>query len=336
MKRSLTIMVASAVALAALSVPVAAQSEESAAPEAASEFQLAQRIQDAVANREQLELVYVTNNTSIPYAKPQEEGVKKAAEELGVDAYMIGPTDGNATGQISQMQTLIAQGSVDGFAVASTNNDAIKPILEEAVAAGIPIISAFTNNPGSAQLAYIGTELRKSGVTLGEELVKLLEGKTGKVIVVSQDAAAGWSTTRFEGFAEALEGSGLEIVGPINVGIEPAQELNFIQNAMTADPDAIAIASVDCCSFVSAAQWVAENDKVGEIAVVGFDALQSTLNYIQDDVVDFALSQQPSVITHDAITMLYDYIVNGVPLEDRITDVVPVTKENAADFLPEG
>jgi simple sugar transport system substrate-binding protein len=334
-KRSLAIMAASAVALAALSVPVTAQDESPAASDA-SGFQLAQRIQDAVASGEQLELVYVTNNTSIPYAKPQEEGVKKAAEELGVNAYMIGPNDGLATGQISQIQTLIAQGNVDGFAVASTNNDAIKPILEEAVAAGIPIISAFTNNPGSAQLAYIGTELKKSGVTLGEELLKVLDGKTGKVIVVSQDAAAGWSTTRFEGFKEALEGSGLEIVGPINVGIEPAQELNFVQNAMTADPDAIAIASVDCCSFVSAAQWVAENDKAGDIVVVGFDALQSTLNNIQDGVVAFALSQQPAAITHDAITMLYDYLVNGVPLADKIMDVAPVTKENAADFLPEG
>ena len=225
---------------------------------------------------------------------------------------------------------------MDGIAVASTNNDAIKPILEEAVAAGIPIISAFTNNPGSAQLAYIGTELRRSGVTLGEELLKVLDGKTGKVIVVSQDAAAGWSMTRFEGFQEALDGSGLEIIGPINVGIEPAQELNFVQNAMTADPDAIAIASVDCCSFVSAAQWVAENGKTGEIAVVGFDALQSTLNNIEDGVVAFALSQQPAAITHDAITMLYDYLVNGVPLEDKVMDVVPVTQENAADFLPEG
>ena len=47
----------------------------------------------------------------------------------------------------------------------------------------------------------------------------------------------------------------LEFVGPINTGIEPGQMFNAIQNAMQANPDAIAIASVDCCSIVGAAKW---------------------------------------------------------------------------------
>ena len=61
--------------------------------------------------------------------------------------------------------------------------------------------------------------------------------------------------------------------GPINTGIEPGQMFNAIQNAMQANPDAIAIASVDCCSIVGAAKWAEQADRAGDIVIVGTDAL---------------------------------------------------------------
>ena len=56
---------------------------------------------------------------------------------------------------------------------------------------------------------------------------------------------------------------------------------NAIQNAMQANPDAIAIASVDCCSIVGAAKWAEQADRAGDIVIVGTDALQQTLKYIE-------------------------------------------------------
>ena len=114
-------------------------------------------------------------------------------------------------------------------------------------------------------------------------LAKTLAGKSGTVVAISVDTAAGWSTARMAGSSRAWRRTpDLKLVGPINTGIEPGQMYNAIQNAMTANPDAIAIASVDCCSIDGAAKWAETAGKNGKVLVIGTDALKQTLNYIKN------------------------------------------------------
>ena len=136
---------------------------------------------------------------------------------------------------------------------------------------------------------------------------------------VSVDTAAGWSTARMDGMKEGLATNpDLEFVGPINTGIEPGQMYNAIQNAMTANPGAIAIASVDCCSIDGAAKWVETADKSGKVLVIGTDALQQTLNYIKKDVITFSLSQDPVGQVFTAISQLKAFVTDGTPPQTTI------------------
>ena len=128
----------------------------------------------------------------------------------------------------------------------------------------------------------------------------------------------------------------LEFVGPINTGIEPGQMFNAIQNAMQANPDAIAIASVDCCSIVGAAKWAEQEGRAGEIVIVGTDALAQTLAYIEDGTITFALSQNPVGQVSTALRQLHDFIVDDVPPVRTIVDPIVVNTENAATVTPEG
>lgn len=300
-----------------------------------SGFQLAQRIIDKVEAGEQLTIVVSAPNTSLAFATPQREGVERAAEELGVDARFIGPSDGSADGQINELRTLITQGQVDGIALSSVANDALKPVIAEAFDAGIPLISYSTSNSESQQLAFIGTDVAAGGVLEATELAKILEGRSGKIVTFSVAPEAAWSDTRFQAFSDALP-EGLEALPPVNTGAEPAQMFTAVQNAMAANPDAIAIASMDCCSFAAAAKWVDEFATGEKPVVVGFDALQQTLDYIEKGVVSFAISQAPAELTFQAVKMLRDYIEDDVPLEDTTLDLVLVTKDNVDEITPEG
>lgn len=109
-----------------------------------------------------------------------------------------------------------------------------------------------------------------------------------------------------------------------------------VQNAMSANPDAVAIASMDCCSFTAAAKWVDQFAQGNKPVVVGFDALQQTLDYIDKGVVSFAISQAPAELTYKSVKMLRDYIEEGTPLTDTTLDLVLVTQDNVADITPEG
>ncbi|HEX4517984.1 MAG TPA: sugar ABC transporter substrate-binding protein [Gaiellaceae bacterium] len=300
-------------------------------------FKLASYIQNDVSSGKKLNFVYITNDLASSYTAAQKAGVVKAAKVLGVDATLQGPPTGAAQDQVNLIQTLVTQQKVDGIVVAAVNVDSLKPVIQAAFSAGIPLISAFTDQPGSKQLAFIGEDNHAFGVYEGKLLAKRLAGKSGKVVLLSVDTAAGWSTARISGLQQGLKANPhLTTVGPINTSIEPAQMFNAIQSAMQANSDAIAIASVDCCSIDGAAKWVQTNGKTGKIPVIGTDALQQTLNYIKGGQVIFSISQNPVGQVFDSIQELKAFVTKGTPPKTVILPPLLVTKSNAATVTPEG
>lgn len=301
-----------------------------------SDFQLADRIAQKVENGEPLVIKLSYHDPSLAFASPIEAGMNRAGEEFGVDVQLIGPAGGDPAAQVSEIQTLITQGNIDGLAVSSASNDALMPVIQQAYDAGIPIISFNTNNPDSKQLGFVGQDLKASGVTEGERLLEVLDGETGDIVVVSVDTGAGWSNDRFSGFEEALEGSGNNIIGPVNTGNEPTGAYNTIESTMAGESDAIALVSMDCCSFTAAGTWVQQHDKVGDIVLVGFDLQAQTIDNVKNDVAAFTIGQAPEEQGYQAVKVLYDYIANGTPIEDVDTGADIFTKENIDEAPAEG
>ncbi|GAA5035661.1 sugar ABC transporter substrate-binding protein [Microbacterium fluvii] len=299
-------------------------------------FQLADYIQKRIDDGETLRIKLSYHDPSLAFATPIKAGMEKAGEELGVDVQLIGPTGGDAAKQVSELQTLIQQQAVDGLAVSSASSDALKPVIAQAYEAGIPIISFNTDNPDSDQMAFVGQDLTGSGQSQAEELVSVLgEGATGKVVVFSLDTGAGWSHDRFSGFEAGLEGSGLEIVGPVNVGNEPSAAYNTVESTMAGQSDVVAIAGLDCCSTTAGAKWVDQSGNAGKVTMVGFDLLSSTADYIDDGVMAFTISQNPTEQGYQAVKVLADFLIDGTPIDNVDTGAQFITKANLADATVE-
>ncbi|WP_103500846.1 MULTISPECIES: substrate-binding domain-containing protein [Streptomyces] len=295
-------------------------------------FELAGYIQERVDNGESLRIKLSYHDPSLAFATPISQGMQRAGEEFGADVQLIGPTGGDAGQQVSELQTLIQQKAVDGLAVSSASSDALRPVIAQAYDAGIPVISFNTDNPDSRQMGFVGQDLRGSGESQAKELLEVVgEDATGKVVVFSVDTGAGWSHDRFGGFKDGLEGSGLEIVGPVNVGNEPNAAYNTVESTMAGQSDVTAIAGLDCCSTTAAAKWTAESGRADEIAVVGFDVLTQTAQYIERDVVDFTISQNPAEQGYQAVKVLHDFAVEGTEISGVDTGSEFVTKDNLDD-----
>jgi simple sugar transport system substrate-binding protein len=300
-------------------------------------FSLAPYIQDKIKSGKKLHYVYITNDLSLPYTASQRVGAGKIAQQLGVTVDVKGPPSGQAQDQVSLIQTLVTQKKVDGIVVAAVNVDSLKPVIDQAFASGIPLVSAFTNQPNSKQLAYVGTDNKSFGVYEGKKLAEYLKGKTGPIVALSVDTGAGWSIDRMAGLKKGLaDNPGLKFVGPINTGSEPAQMQNAIQNAMKAHPDAVAVASVDCCSIDGAARWAKNAGKSGKVPVIGTDALKETLGYIKAGTVPFSLSQDPVGQVGGAIKQIYDFETKSVAPKTVLMPPLVVDKTNADTVTPEG
>src|SRR3984957_18219920 len=83
------------------------------------------------------------SNEFAPFIK---KGVEKAAADFNVDAQLVGPVGADAEKQVAEIESLIQKG-IDGLAVSSVSTDALAPIIQRALAQGIPVVTYNTDNP---------------------------------------------------------------------------------------------------------------------------------------------------------------------------------------------
>jgi simple sugar transport system substrate-binding protein len=96
--------------------------------------------QEAAESGEPYEIVTVVKITGIPWFNRLEEGVVKAAEDFGVNAYQQGPADADPAQQAKIIEDLISKG-VDAIAVVPNDAKALEPVFAKAKDKGIVILT---------------------------------------------------------------------------------------------------------------------------------------------------------------------------------------------------
>lgn len=276
----------------------------------ADEFKLSPEIAQHAKEGKKLVFAISYHDPSVAFAGPIRDGVAKAAAELGVDASFVGPVGGGAEKQIAELETIIEKG-VDGLAISSASTDALAPLIDKAIAKGIPVIAFNTDNPKSKRLTFIGQDLELSGETVAQQLVKYM-GEKGKIVITSLDTAAQWSLDREKGARKELaKHPGIEIVQVVNTGTESQQIYGAIENTFAANPDLNGIISLECCSFPQIGLYLKRNPHSDKFAAVGFDLLPQTLTLIKDGYLDSAISQNPYMQGYESVEVLNDIVKNG-------------------------
>jgi TMAO reductase system protein TorT len=130
-------------------------------------------------------------------------GVDDEAKKLGAEVIKVNAGgDANVNQQISQIQDLV-QRQVDALIVGATNGDAVKPVVEQAVAAGIPVIG-LSSIPNSDKLsAAVGADHYGMGRLQAECLSQAL-GDKGEVGMMAGPAGQSWADNRAKGFQETI------------------------------------------------------------------------------------------------------------------------------------
>ena len=293
-----------------------------------ADFSLADRIKAKIAAGQPLDIYVSYHDVSNEFAPFMKAGVQRAATSDKVNAQFIGPVGADADGQISEIETLM--GKMDGLAISSVSTDALAPLIDKVIAAGIPVVTFNTDNPESKRLAFAGQDLVQSGREAGKLMAKVLGGK-GKVMITTIDAAAQWSLDREKGAREALKAEpGIEVVSTLNTGTDPQKIYSAIENAMLANPSVSGVLSLECCSTPAAGTWVERNKAADKVKVVGFDLLDQTVQLVQSGDVQATIDQAPEKQGFAAVDLIVQFL-KGQTIENLDTGVGVYTKENIAE-----
>ena len=300
-------------------------------PVSLADFELAPRIADKIAAGEELNIFVSVSDISTEFAAQLRVGVEQGDALDGVTATFIGPVGGgDADAQINEIEALMD--TMDGLAIASVSTDALAPLIDRILEAGIPVIAYNTDNPDSQRLVFAGQDLVQSGREAGQLMGEVMNGE-GKVIILTLDAAAQWSLDREQGAREALaEFPGIEVVSTLNTGTEAQEMFAAIENAMLGNPDVTGLLSLECCSTPAAGSWVERNDMTGTVKVVGFDLLEDTMDHVANGVISATIDQNPVAQGFAAVDLLVKFL-NGETIDDFDTGVGIYTIENIADVM---
>lgn len=126
----------------------------------------------------------VVKDTGNPYMQRMAEGFFEACGELGVDARLVGPGDEGVKDQAELIQTLISE-AVSAIAIAANDRTEVTAALQEAVAAGIPVVSLDSVVDPSDRMVHIQ---QASPEMIGRVLIQagaLMIEKAGEIAILT-------------------------------------------------------------------------------------------------------------------------------------------------------
>ncbi len=200
----------------------------------------------------------------------QKDGVKGQVEDA----------KGDVSQQLQQVQNFIGQG-VDALIVNPVDTNAVKPIMDQASKAGIPLI--FVNRRPGAELtgkmAYVGSDSELAGRLQMEALAKAMNGK-GNVAILMGDLANESTRDRTKGVEEvAAKYPGIKIVQKQTAKFTRNDAVDVVSNWMTAGDEINAIASNNDEMAIGALQALGKNPN--KILIAGVDGTPDALQMLK-------------------------------------------------------
>jgi ribose transport system substrate-binding protein len=277
-----------------------------------------------------LRFAVIPKALDIPVFNYARVGAERAAKELGnIQILWNAPATADQLKQKEILESYITQ-RVDGIAISSLNGEFLADTINRAIDAGIPVVTWDSDAPTSRRIAFYGVDDLASGRIMGEEAIKLLDGK-GKVAIITSLGAANLQN-RLNGVKEALaKAPGIEIVEIYDIKEDPIRCAEIIATGSRRYPDLRA--------WISVGGWpvFTRNALAGvdsaKTKVISFDTIDPALDLLREGKVQVLLGQKYFGWGAESVRLLHD-IKNGKPPASPIIDsgVDVVTRDNVEQY----
>ena len=277
-----------------------------------------------------LRFAVIPKALDIPVFNYARMGAEKAAAEFGdVEVLWNAPASADQLKQKEILESYITQ-RVDGIAISALNGDFLAETINRAVDAGIPVTTWDSDAATSKRIAFYGVDDRASGRIMGEQAIKLLDGK-GKVAIITSLGATNLQN-RLNGVREALAlAPGIEIVETYDIQEDMLRCAQIIATGTRRYPDLAAWISVGGWPvFTRNALDVVDPNRT---KVISFDTISPALDLLRANKVQVLLGQKYFGWGSESVRLLRE-IGQGrrpaSPIIDSGVDVV--TKENVDEY----
>jgi len=290
------------------------------------------------------EYVMITTAVTMPmYVNHDQATFKRWGRERGVTVSVLGPAEWDVPTQINTIEEVI--GTRPAGLLINGTDPALGPVINKAVAAGIPTVVYDSDIPNSNRHAFLGTDWYEIGQMQGREMVRLLGGK-GKIAYMGILGLTNMEDG-FRGLLDVLKAyPGIEVVGKFDDKANVEEAARITADLLAAHPDLAGLCGFDSNSGPGMALAVKEARRAGKVKITTVDWEPEHLQLVREGVIQMLAGQKRELFTWYGAQFLYDMVhhTNRLSADDAgagITSVPPavntgllrITKENVNEFI---
>ena len=276
----------------------------------------------------------LTIATSVPFlgfpffVHMQNELVAEAETLGGIE--IVGYDGQNQTPkQTADVEAAVVSG-VDGLVISPIDSVAMAPALQQAVEAGIPVVTIDRRVDGvEGILAHVGADNVKGGEAQAQLIVERFPDGA-RIVNLQGQPGASPAIDRNQGVHNVLDSMAdkYEFVAEQTANFardEGASVTESILAGLDSPPDVIVAANDDMA--LGALQVVQEQGL--DVAVIGFDALPEALASVRDGGLLATIEQMPGGQSRGAMKALVDFLRSGTKPEPlTLLTPIAITKDN--------
>jgi ribose transport system substrate-binding protein len=246
---------------------------------------------------------FVTTNTKLAYWQSASAGLDKIAKQYDVHADMTGPQGFDPQDEVTEFRSVVAK-KPNGILVSVADEKLMQPAIDDAINAGIPVITVDSDAPSSKRLFFIGTNNRQAGHLGGQELVKKLGGK-GNVVFFTNPGQPNLDE-RLSGYKDAIANSpDIHIKEVVDLKGKSTTAFDYTQHALalTGKERVDAFVCLEAAAGPEVGEVLRRNNAKDRV-VIAMDLGADTLQDVKDGFINATIAQKPFTMAYFGVKML--------------------------------
>jgi ABC-type sugar transport system substrate-binding protein len=278
-----------------------------------------------------LNVAFSIPGLQFPFFVFMETQVQDEAKKLGME---ISTLDGQnqVPKQTADVEAAIAK-KVNGLLISPMTAEGMAPAVQEAVDAGIPVVTVDRTVYNVPTLAHVGADNVLGGEQQGKALLELFpQGAT--IFELTGTPGSSPAIDRSKGLHNIIDSH-----PEIKIACQQTGEFNrdkgltVTENCLgaTPNPDAV-IAANDEMAF-GAVEALKAGGILDKVKVMGYDALPEALKMVQSGELYGTVEQFPGQQSRTGMKVLNDFITTGAKPEKHDIFITPklITKDNLGE-----
>lgn len=281
--------------------------------------------------------VLIAQDTNDSFWQSIKNGAQLAAKKHNAALEYNGTLINDESESLAYLNVAIAS-HVDGIVVYVTDEMAFTPLINKAVAQGIPVITIESDDKNSKRQAFVGPDNYAVGNSEGNLIAMNMHGVSNVAMIIGGNYARnnGSRTNLLNGFNDRIKDDAwiqVKTIQITNTGYFAAE--NLIRDILNQYPEVNTIVSTDYDDTLEILQVFNDLNKEGDYTLIGYGNTQKIRDYIKNGDIFGSVYEDSENTGYKSIENLIASLSNQDVPSFVDTGIYTITRGNLLTY-PQG